>query len=81
MPDDEDLTPREKLLTKLFKLTGGFSTFEFFAVFVYQCNFSSLSFWLYGMGFLTQYPDYTCTFKDPSQVTDPSEVCTAPSIS
>ena len=61
---DEDQTPRQKALARLFELSGGFGKFSYFALFANQCVVSGFNFLIYGMGFLLQEPDYTCTFTD-----------------
>ena len=63
---DDDQTPREEALARLFEASGGFGMFSYFVLFANQCVVSSFNFILYGLGFLVQKPDYTCTFVDPA---------------
>ena len=77
---DDEQTPRERALARLFELSGGFGKFSYLIMFANQCVVSSFNFILYGLGFLVQKPDYTCTFADPASVKDPFSVCTAENI-
>jgi len=65
-------------MDQLFEASGGWGKFQFFAFFCIQCAISCNNFWNNGLGFLIQKPAYTCTFT--SEVSDPSDVCTAENI-
>ena len=78
--DESAENSKDTVLAKLFHQSGGFGRFQYFIFFTIQSSLSGYCFWFYGLGFLIQEPDYSCTFADPASITDPDAVCTPQNI-
>ena len=59
----DELTIDEQV-DKTFTKVGGCGLFQVFAYLALTMGMSAPSWYIYEIGFLTQQPDYTCTYTD-----------------
>jgi len=74
---EEVKVDKKEVLAELYEASGGFGRFQYCIFFVFQSAMSAYSLWFYGLGFLTQVPDYSCVFSESGVSQD---ICTAEKI-